>query len=208
MSSPTELPPPLDARAFDPDPHAQFATWFAHAAAAGVHEPEAVALATADADGRPSARMVLLRGHGPEGYLWFTNAESRKGHDLEVNPRAALVAHWAAIGRQVRIEGRVVRAPSDRSDEYFAGRDRGSQLGAWASHQSATLRDREELIDRLDQVTRRFGDGPIPRPPHWGGYLLVADRLEFWQHGDHRLHDRLEYLGGPGDAWTLRRLSP
>lgn len=191
----------------DPDPHRQFARWFDEAHAAGVHEPEAVTLATADADGRPSARMVLLRGHGDQGYLWFTNGLSRKGHELTTNPHAALVAHWAPIGRQVRLEGPVTPAPAERSDAYFASRDRGSQLGAWASHQSEPLTDRDELLQRLADMDRRFADGPVPRPPHWGGWLLHPVRVEFWQHGVNRLHDRIEYTRA-GDGWQRRRLNP
>ncbi len=208
MSSPTNLPSPIDLNAMDLDPHVEFARWFAHATAAGVHEPEAVALATADGAGRPSVRMVLLRGFGADGYLWFTNGTSRKGRELAANPRAALVAHWAAVGRQVRIEGAVAPASPECSDSYFAGRDRGSQLGAWASHQSAPLTDRRELMDRLEQLTRDFGTDPVPRPPKWGGYVLSADRVEFWQHGAHRIHDRVEYLLEDDGSWSRRRLNP
>jgi pyridoxamine 5'-phosphate oxidase len=208
MSSPINLPHPIDVNTMDLDPHAEFARWFAHAAAAGVHEPEAVALATADATGRPSVRMVLLRGYGADGYVWFTNATSRKGRELAANPRAALVAHWAAVGRQVRIEGPVAPASPERSDAYFAQRDRGSQIGAWASHQSDPLSERQELIGRIDTLTREFGTGPVPRPPHWGGYVLSADRIEFWQHGEHRIHDRVDYRLQADGSWSRRRLNP
>lgn len=208
MSSPINLPSPIDVNAMDLDPHAEFARWFSHAVAAGVHEPEAVALATADEDGRPSVRMVLLRGFGADGYLWFTNATSRKGRELATNPRAALVAHWAAVGRQVRVEGTVAPATPDRSDAYFATRDRGSQIGAWASHQSEPLADRQELLERLDMLTTDFGTGPVPRPPHWGGYVLSADHIEFWQHGEHRIHDRVEYRRRADGSWSRGRLNP
>lgn len=207
MSSPTEIHAPLDPGAMDPDPHAQFAAWFAQAVDAGVHEPEAVALATADASGRPSARMVLLRAFGPDGYVWYTNAESRKGRELADNPRAALVAHWASVGRQVRIEGAVRPVPAEQSDAYFASRDRASQIGAWASSQSRPLADRATLVERVAMLTERYGGGAVPRPPYWGGYVLEANRIEFWQHGDNRLHDRIEYTRGEA-GWSVRRLNP
>lgn len=207
MSSPTDATPELHIDQMDPDPHREFAAWFAHAVASGVHEPEAVALATAGVDGRPSVRMVLLRGYGPGGYVWFTNARSRKGREVDANPHAALVAHWASIGRQIRVEGVVAPTVPAASDRYFAGRDRGSQIGAWASHQSEPLADRSELIERVARLTERFAGGPVPRPEHWGGYVLHADRIEFWQHGESRLHDRIEYLRGDG-GWTRRRLNP
>lgn len=192
----------------DPDPHSEFAAWFAAAQTQGVHEPEAVALATADASGRPSVRMVLLRGYGHEGYVWFTNSTSRKGHEIAENPRAALVAHWASIGRQVRVEGTVRPVGDARSDAYFAGRERESQLGAWASDQSAPLARREELLERLDAARSRFASGAVPRPAHWGGYALDADRIEFWQHGGNRLHDRVEYTREPNGRWSRRLLNP
>lgn len=207
MSSPDVPPDPLEAADLAPDPFTQFAVWFAAAAAAGVHEPEAVALATAAGDGRPSVRMVLLRGHGPDGFVWYTNYESRKGDELGANPVAALVAHWAPIGRQVRIEGPVSRTSPEVSDAYFASRDRASQLGAWASRQSRPLRDRAELDARLSAVTERFADGDVPRPPSWGGYVLAPTAVEFWQHGANRLHDRFRYELN-GGTWTVGRLSP
>ena len=208
MSSPINLPSPIDLGSMDLDPHVEFARWFAHAGAAGVHEPEAIALATADEHGRPSVRMVLLRGFGADGYVWFTNGNSRKGREIAANPRAALVAHWASVGRQVRIEGSVSPATQERADAYFAGRDRASQIGAWASHQSDPLDDREELLARIDALTREFETGPVARPPHWGGYVLSADRIEFWQHGEHRIHDRVEYLLRADGSWSRRRLNP
>ncbi len=192
----------------DDDPHHQFAIWFSHAQVAGVHEPEAVALATSTPDGRPSVRMVLLRGHGQDGYLWFTNGLSRKGGELAANAHAAIVAHWASIGRQVRVEGPVVQASQAISDAYFVGRDRRSQLGAWASHQSEELRDQAQLLERVSELDARFGDGSVPRPPHWGGWMIQATRMEFWQHGANRIHDRIEYTAGADGSWTRRLLNP
>lgn len=206
MSSPHTPPPPLRAADLDPSPHREFARWFAAATAAGVHEPEAVALATATADGQPSVRMVLLRAHGPDGYVWYSNAHSRKGTELAANSRAALVAHWAGVGRQIRIEGAVTRLDEAASDAYFAARDRASQLGAWASQQSRPLADRQELERSLAEVSARF-DGPVPRPPHWGGYVLTPTAFEFWQHGPSRLHDRFRYTPDGAD-WVVTRLSP
>ncbi len=207
MSSPLTPPAPLDPRDLDPDPHRQFAAWFAQAVAAGVHEPEAMALATATSGAVPSVRMVLLRGYGPDGYVWYTNATSRKGRELEQNPHAAIVAHWAPVGRQVRLEGAVSLLDEAASDAYFAARDRGSQLGAWASQQSAPLTDRAELEARLAAVARRFDGVPVDRPPHWGGYVLTPSAFEFWQHGVNRLHDRFRYRRD-GAVWQLDRLAP
>ncbi len=207
VSSPIDLPGPIDDGALDADPHRQFARWFEHAHAAGVHEPEAMCLATATPDGRPSARMVLLRGSGPDGYCWYTNYESRKGHELAANPHAALTFHWATVGRQIRIEGTVTRTSAADSDAYFDSRHPASRIGAWASAQSTPIGGRAELEDHFEELARRFGDGPIPRPPYWGGHRLRAEAFEFWQHGDSRLHDRFRYELGP-DGWTLTRLSP
>ena len=207
MSSPTSAPPPLDFADLDPDPHRQFAGWFDAAVAAGVHEPEAMALATATPDGLPSVRMVLLRGHGAAGYVWFTNYDSRKGRELVANPRAALVLHWAPLGRQIRIEGAVSRVAEKESDAYFASRHPGSQAGAWASPQSTPIADRIRLEDAAAAVADAYGTGPIPRPPHWGGFRLTADAFEFWQHRDDRLHDRFRYLPD-GRGWKIARLAP
>lgn len=207
MSSPLIPPVPLDPSALDPDPHREFAAWFAQAVAAGVHEPEAVALATATPAGAPSVRMVLLRGFGPDGYVWYTNATSRKGRELAQNPTAAIVAHWASVGRQVRVEGLVSPLDAATADAYFAARDRGSQIGAWASHQSAPLTDRAVLEQRIAEIAQRFDGLPVERPPHWGGYALMPSAFEFWQHGVNRLHDRFRYEDAPG-GWAITRLSP
>jgi pyridoxamine 5'-phosphate oxidase len=207
MSSPTAPVPPLRGEDLDPDPFRQFAAWFAGAAAAGVHEPEAMTLATATPAGVPSARMVLLRGHGPDGFVFFTNYESRKAGELDANPRAALVLHWATLGRQVRIEGAVARTSDAESDAYFASRHRDSQIGAWASAQSHPIPSRAALEDEVVRIASRHPDGPVPRPPNWGGYRLTPTAFEFWQHAESRLHDRFRYLtDGPG--WRITRLAP
>ena len=207
MSSPTQAIQLLREEDLDPDPFRQFATWFAGAVAAGLHEPEAMTLATASSDGAPSARMVLLRGHGPEGFAFFSNYESRKAGELDANPRAALVLHWAPLGRQIRIEGTVTRTSDAESDAYFASRHRGSQLSAWASAQSRPIPSRAALEAEVAEVAARYPHGPVPRPPNWGGYRLTPTQFEFWQHADNRLHDRFRYLPyGPG--WQIVRLAP
>jgi pyridoxamine 5'-phosphate oxidase len=207
MSSPTEPVPPLREGDLDPDPFRQFAAWFAGATTAGVHEPEAMTLATATPGGLPSARMVLLRGHGPDGFVFFTNYESRKAGELDANPRAALVLHWATLGRQVRIEGVVARTSDAESDAYFATRHRDSQIGAWASTQSHPIPSRAVLEGAVAQIASRYPDGPVPRPPNWGGYRLTPIAFEFWQHADSRLHDRFRYLPD-GPEWRITRLAP
>jgi pyridoxamine 5'-phosphate oxidase len=165
------------------------------------------ALATSDRAGRPSVRMVLLRGADPRGFAFFTNYGSRKAVDLAENPRAALCIHWPSLEEQIRIEGQVERLPDDESDEYFASRARGSQLGAWASDQSQILPSRATLEDRYLEVARRFEGIPVTRPPFWGGFRLVPDRIEFWQGRDDRLHDRLVYVRN-GESWRTERLYP
>ncbi len=170
-------------------------------------EPDAAALATADASGRPSVRIVLLRAVDSRGFVFYTNRESRKARDLEANPHAALCFHWPAQGEQVRIEGTVERVGDDECDAYFAGRPRGSQLGAWASRQSEELGSREELQAAVAEAERRFAGRDVPRPPFWGGYRIVPTAIEFWKQGDDRLHDRERYeraLGG----WRSCRLFP
>jgi pyridoxamine 5'-phosphate oxidase len=190
------------------DPMAQFAAWMSDAAALGVPEPTAMVLATTSADGRPRARTVLLKGHGPEGFAFYTNRTSRKGRDLRENPRACAVFPWHAIGRQVTAEGSVRAMSQAQSEPYFRSRPRGSQIGAWASRQSRVIGSREELDRRVAELERRWPPPQtIPMPDFWGGYLLTPDTVEFWQAGRYRLHDRLRYRRD-GDGWVIERLSP
>jgi pyridoxamine 5'-phosphate oxidase len=190
----------------DPDPLRQFRRWFAQAADA-VAVPEAVALATASDDGRPSARMVLLKRADERGLVFFSHYESRKGRELASNPWAALLFHWALPGRQVRVEGRVERLPALESDEYFATRPRDARIGAIASRQSEPLVSREELELRVAVLDRELAGVEPPRPETWGGYVVVPDAWEFWQHRDSRMHDRFRYRR-EGDTWTIERLAP
>jgi pyridoxamine 5'-phosphate oxidase len=166
-----------------------------------------VALATVDPDGRPSVRMVLLRGADQRGFAFFTNYTSRKGRELDVNRHAALCFYWPSLDEQIRIEGSVDRLPAEESDEYFASRPRGSQLGAWASEQSAVLPSRETLENRYREMERRYEGGAVPRPPFWGGFRLVPDRIEFWYGRPDRLHDRVVYVRD-GERWRFERLYP
>jgi pyridoxamine 5'-phosphate oxidase len=198
--------PPLDRAMLAPDPIAQFAGW-CEAAEAEVPLPDAMTLATVDSDGAPDARMVLLKGFGPDGFRFFTNHESAKAEQLGANSRAALVVYWRELDRQVRIRGVVERLSDAESDAYFATRPRDSQLGAWASPQSRPLRDRSELDARLREVADRFGEDEVPRPAHWGGYVLHHDQVEFWQGQVGRLHDRFAYRRD-GDGWLIERLGP
>jgi pyridoxamine 5'-phosphate oxidase len=198
---------PLDPAACDPDPMRQFTAWFADAGARGEQEPEACALATAGADGAPSLRMVLMRGHDARGFTFFTNYRSRKGRELDADPRAALTFYWPSADRQVRVEGRAERLTGAESDAYFARRSRDSQLGALASPQSEPVPDREALEARWRALRAEYAGRPVPRPAHWGGYRLVPARIEFWQSAAHRLHDRLLYTLERG-VWRLARLAP
>ena len=197
----------MDERDLDPDPHAQFAAWLAEARAAGLVHPEAMTLATADASGRPSARMVLLRGHDTRGLVFYTNRESAKAHELAANPRAALVLHWQPLERQVRVEGAVEAVSAEESAAYFATRPRGHRLAAWASPQSRELAGGEELLRRYAEVEARFADVDVPLPPFWGGYRVVPEAMEFWQGQPNRLHARVRYEREP-DGWRRARLSP
>jgi pyridoxamine 5'-phosphate oxidase len=187
------------------DPIEQFRRWFADAAAEP--EPEAMSLATVGTDGAPSVRFVLLKEVVATGFVFYTNHTSRKGIELAANPRAALVWRWVGLDRQVRAAGPVRRVDDARSDSYFAGRPRGSQLGAWASAQSSVLTDRAELTQRVLDAEQRFDGVDVPRPPWWGGYLVEADEVEFWQGRDDRLHDRFRYRRGTS-GWQVERLSP
>jgi pyridoxamine 5'-phosphate oxidase len=198
---------PLLEDDLDPDPYMQFQHWFVDAVARGAPQPEAMTVATADADGRPSARMVLLRGTDARGFTFFTNYASRKGRELDGNPWGAVVLHWPETARQVRATGPIVRVSDGESDEYWATRPRGSQVGAWASAQSEVVPDRAALETAVADQDARFAGAPVPRPPGWGGFRLVPDEVEFWQHRDDRLHDRLRYRR-VGDGWVVERLQP
>ena len=189
------------------DPFALFAEWFSAAAA---QEPlaDAMTLATVTPAGRPAARMVLLKGHGPDGFVFYTNSHSRKGLELAGNPYGALTFHWKATRRQVRIEGAFGPVTPAEADAYFASRVRESQIGAWASLQSETLAKRETLVERYRSAETRYAGGPVPRPPHWTGYRLVPDMIEFWQDVPNRLHDRLVFEREGTSPWTSRRLYP
>ncbi len=189
------------------DPIALFGRWFEDARRSGAYLYDAMALATSTADGSPSARMMLLKGFDQRGFRFFTNFDSSKGDELTANARAAIVFHWATLHRQVRVQGRVERISQEESAEYFATRPRGSQLGAWASQQSAVLENRRQLDEQYREHEARFKGTEVPLPPFWGGYRLVPERIEFWQGRANRLHDRLSYTRRD-DRWVVARLSP
>jgi pyridoxamine 5'-phosphate oxidase len=176
------------------DPFQLFDQWLAEAREAEVNDPEAMALATADLVGAASVRMVLLKGHGPEGFTFYTNERSRKAHEIAETRTAAMLFHWKSLRRQVRVEGSVERVPNAEADAYFATRSRESQLGAWASDQSAPLESRDLFEQRFDEMKRRFEGQIVPRPPHWGGFRLVPHTIEFWSDKPHRLHERREFV--------------
>lgn len=191
-----------------PDPFEQFGAWFAQAQQSGNPEPNAMTLATASANGVPNARTVLLKSFGPDGLVFYTNYDSRKGAELSENPRAALLFYWPELERQVRISGAVAIVSSEDSERYFHSRPAGHQLGAWASRQSSVVSGREALERNLADIAKQFEAGIIPLPPFWGGFRVIPSAFEFWQGRPNRLHDRLEYVQGSGEAWTIRRLSP
>ena len=198
----------LDETAAAADPFEQFGRWWREALAAEVAEPNAMTLATADERGRPSARIVLLKGFDERGFAFYTNYESRKGRELDANPRAALVLFWSELERQVRVEGDVARTTAEESDAYFASRPLGSRIGAIASRQSDVLASREPLEARVRELEARYADGDVPRPAHWGGYRLDPEAIEFWQGRSSRLHDRLRYRRSSDGLWVRERLSP
>jgi pyridoxamine 5'-phosphate oxidase len=200
--------PPLQRSDLSPDPFVQFAEWY-ELASAEVPLADAMTLATLGADGGPDARMVLLKGHGPDGFRFFTNYESAKAGQIAADPRGALIVYWREHDRQVRARGPIERLSAADSDAYFASRGRESRLGAWASPQSRPLADRAELDRRLADVQERFGtEGNVPRPEFWGGFVLRPETIEFWQGQQARLHDRFVYRRGDDDAWSIQRLAP
>ena len=190
------------------DPFALFDQWFAEARAAEVNDPDAMALATADREGRPSVRMVLLKAHGPDGFVFYTNLGSRKGGELAANPRAALAFHWKSLRRQVRIEGPVEPVPTEEADAYYETRTRDSQISAWASDQSRPLDRRETMEARFAEIARRYEGQPVPRPPHWAGFRLKPRHIEFWTDGAHRLHDRRLFVLDEAGGWSEGLLYP
>lgn len=190
------------------DPLAQFERWFADALAAGVIEANAMTLSTVDAAGRPHARIVLLKDCDARGFRFFTNYDSDKGVEIEANDRVALTFHWPPLERQVRIEGVAGKVPREESAAYFQSRPPASQLGAWASAQSRVIADRTALEGEFAAREREFADGVVPMPPHWGGYVVRPELMEFWQGRRSRLHDRFRYRRGEGGAWTIERLAP
>ena len=204
-------PPGLSPDVMADDPMTQFARWMADAASlprTTLPEPTAMVLATVSAEGRPRARTVLLKAHGPEGFTFYTNRTSRKGQDLAANPRACVVFPWYPLQRQVTVEGAVRMLSMQDSEPYFRSRPRGSQLSAWTSHQSTVLNDRAQLDDRAAELDRRWPEGTdVPMPDFWGGYLLEPETVEFWQAGQYRLHDRLRYRR-TALGWEIERLSP
>ncbi len=198
----------LRRRDLDPDPIKQFGNWFTAAIEAGIRDVNAMSLATAGRDAKPSVRIVLLKGFDQDGFVFFTNYGSEKGRQLDGNPYAALDFYWIELDRQIRISGRVERTSREESDHYFRSRPVGSQLGAWVSRQSEVIDGRRVLDARLAEMTERFGDKPIPLPPHWGGYRVKPDTIEFWQGRPNRLHDRFRYTRQADGRWLIDRLAP
>lgn len=189
------------------DPFFFFDLWLAEARETELNDSNAMTIATAGANGQPAARMVLLKGHGPDGFVFYTNQESRKAADIAANPKAAILFHWKSLRRQIRIEGSLSTVDDATADAYFATRSRDSQLGAWASDQSRLLDERATFEARFEEMKTRFEGGDIPRPPHWSGYCLIPHRFEFWQDREHRLHERRIFEGN-GDGWTEGLLYP
>jgi pyridoxamine 5'-phosphate oxidase len=198
----------LHRRDLDPDPIKQFANWFTAAIEAKIKDVNAMSLATASADGKPSVRIVLLKGFDQDGFVFFTNYESEKGRQLADNPHAALGFYWIELDRQIRISGPTTKTTREESQSYFHSRPLGSQLGAWASKQSEVLDARRVLDARMAQITERFAEKEIPLPPHWGGFRLKPQQMEFWQGRANRLHDRFRYTAEPDGSWSIDRLSP
>ncbi|MEY2484856.1 MAG: pyridoxamine 5-phosphate oxidase [Verrucomicrobiota bacterium] len=198
----------LRRRDLDPDPIKQFSNWFTAAIEAQIRDVNAMSLATASADGRPSVRIVLLKGFDQDGFVFFTNYESEKGRQLEANPYAALAFYWIELDRQIRIGGKAEKTSRQESESYFHSRPLGSQLGAWTSHQSEIIDGRKVLDARMAEMTERFAGKPIPLPPHWGGYRVKPETVEYWQGRSNRLHDRFRYTRQETGPWSIDRLSP
>lgn len=203
-----EADTPLDEEDVDPDPFRQFGRWFEDARQAGAFQPEAAAVATATPDGEPSVRMVLIKRADDDGFVFYTNYDSRKGSELNANPRAALMFHWEVLGRVVRVEGPVERTTREEAAAYARTRPRGSQLSALASPQSRPIPSREWLEERAGEIAERYAPGHEPLGDNWGGYRLRPERFEFWQHRTSRMHDRLLYTPDSGGAWKVQRLAP
>ncbi|HJQ22768.1 MAG TPA: pyridoxamine 5'-phosphate oxidase [Blastocatellia bacterium] len=200
--------PELNEATVDPNPIEQFARWFADATATGIKLPNAMTLATATPEGVPAARVVLLKEFDADGFVFYTNYESQKGRELAANPRAALCFYWPELDRQVRISGRVTPTTGEESAAYFHTRPVDSQLGAWASRQSAVIASREVLEEKMRQLMREYEGGAVPLPPYWGGYRVAPEVIEFWQNRLSRLHDRLRYTRQADGRWLIERLSP
>jgi pyridoxamine 5'-phosphate oxidase len=198
----------LDINDLNPDPFEQFRDWFQAAQDAGITEANAMILATATADGVPSARTVLLKGIDDTGLVFFTNYESYKGRVLAENPKASVVFYWQPVGQQIRVAGTVERVTQEESFEYFSTRHRVSRLGAWASRQSEPLGSRQELLDRVHELDERYPGDDIPLPPHWGGYRILPEIFEFWESRENRLHDRFRYTRADDGSWMIERLQP
>ena len=191
------------------NPFEQFEIWMSEAVDSEINDPNAMALATADANGQPAVRMVLLKGYDEDGFVFYTNLESNKGRDLQENAKAALLFHWKSSRRQIRVEGSVVPVTHEEADEYYASRSRGSQIGAWASHQSRSLESRYALEKNVAKFTAKFGISKVPRPDHWSGFRIIPNHIEFWQDGAFRLHDRFTFTrDDPAQDWTIDRLYP
>jgi len=210
MSQPHNQEPsiPLDEATVDPDPIKQFRLWFDAAVASGSRLPESMTLATSTPEGKPSARVVLLKSVDVQGFVFYTNYRSAKARELDENPHAALVFYWVGLDRQVRVEGTVSRVSAEESDQYFQTRPRESQLGALASPQSEVIESREVLEERLSALEKEYGDREVSRPSHWGGYRLKPKRIEFWENRPGRLHDRIVYDLQADGSWTIARLAP
>ena len=189
------------------DPFALFQTWFDEAVAAEINDPDAMAIASVDENGMPSVRMVLLKEWSPDGFVFYTNYESRKSGELMATGKAAFVIHWKSLRRQVRVVGAVTKASATQSDAYFASRGQGSRIGAWASKQSQPLESRAALAAEVEATTAKFGDD-VPRPPHWGGFVIDPKEIEFWADGEHRLHDRFRFSLSALGNWDIQRLNP